>query len=81
MGGDAAGEGEGAFSPVWQPWKAMELSGTLQVTRSTCPCCSSPGPSQLGSSGPSAVPSLEQPLCSVPASRRAFPTPPGPAGL
>lgn len=66
---------------VRQPWEAMELSGSVQVTRSTSTCCSLPGASRLGPSGPSALPSPEQPLCSLPGSRRAFPTLLGPAGL
>lgn len=66
---------------VWQPWEVMELSRSGQVTRSTCTCCSLPGPSWLGCSGLSAAPSLEQPLCSLPGPGRAFPALPGPAGL
>uniref|UniRef100_A0A8C3EQF9 Sodium voltage-gated channel beta subunit 2 n=1 Tax=Corvus moneduloides TaxID=1196302 RepID=A0A8C3EQF9_CORMO len=81
LGGGAAGEAEGASSRVWQPWEAMELSGSAQVTGSTSTCCSLPGASRLGASGPSALPSPEQPLCSLPGSRRAFPTLLGPAGL
>lgn len=71
MGGDAAGEGEGAFSPVWQPWKApgdpehlslLQLTWAIPAGLLGSLCCPQPGAAPL--------------LCSC--LQESIPDPPGP---